>query len=72
MKIGFPTIDFRFGTEKLQEVKDIRITTSFQHVFPRAISAAGPKVGRKVRDSGYDSGNDSDSGQGRRWGARRR
>ena len=68
MKIGFPTIDFRFGTEKLQEVKDIRITTSFQHVLPRAISAAGPKVGRKV----LDSGSDSDSGQGRRWGARRR
>ena len=55
MKIGFPTTDFRFGTENLQDVKDIRITTSFQHVFPRAISAAGPKVGRKVLDSGYFS-----------------
>ena len=64
MKIGFPTIDFRFGTEKLQEVKDIRITTSFQHVLPRAISAVWPKVGWKVLDS--------ESGQGRRWAARRR
>ena len=41
-------MDFRFGTENLQEVKDIRITTSFQHVLPRAISATGPKVGSKV------------------------
>ena len=53
-------MDFRFGTENLQEVKDIRITTSFQHVFPRAISAAGPKVGRTAINLNCNGKNDDD------------